>query len=208
MSERDVLVVRTGTANLASVLAGLERAGARASVTADPFAVRDAGRLVLPGVGAFAAAMHELESARLVEALATRLREARPTLAVCLGMQLLGEESEESPGVRGLALFPGRALRFPGSVRTPQLGWNRIEPSPECRLLRSGHAYFANSYRFVTPPAGWHAALCDHGGPFVAAIERGSILACQFHPELSGGFGRELIERWLNAGDRVGGERC
>lgn len=193
----DVLVARTGTANLASVLAGLERAGAVARLTDEPEEVAAAPRVVLPGVGAFSAAMERLREKGLDQALAGRIREGRPTLAVCLGLQLLAGESEESPGVAGLGVFPGRVTRFPGTVRVPQLGWNRVETGAGCRLLASGFAFYANSYRLEDAPSGWEAATTDHGGPFVAALERGRVLACQFHPELSGGWGLELLKRWL-----------
>jgi imidazoleglycerol phosphate synthase glutamine amidotransferase subunit HisH len=76
------------------------------------------------------------------------------------------------------------------------MGWNRLEASPGCRLLTSGSYYFANSYRVVEPPAGWHAAVGEYGGPFVGAIERGRVLACQFHPELSGPLGAGVLRRW------------
>jgi imidazole glycerol phosphate synthase glutamine amidotransferase subunit len=194
-----VKVVRTGTANLASVLAGLSRAGASAEVTEDIAAVESAERLVLPGVGAFGAAMERLSALGLIEPLQRRIDQGRPTLAVCLGLQLLAESSEESPGIRGLARFPLAVRRFApqAGLRVPQLGWNRIQPDPSCTLLEPGWAYFANSYRLVEAPAGWSAAWSDHGGRFIAAIERGAILACQFHPELSGAYGRALLLRWL-----------
>ena len=82
-------------------------------------------------------------------------------------------------------------------MRAPQFGWNRICPDDGCRLLAEGYAYFANSYRIATPPAGWSVARADHGGSFVAAMERERVLACQFHPELSSAFGVELMRRWL-----------
>jgi imidazole glycerol phosphate synthase glutamine amidotransferase subunit len=117
-------VVRTGTANLASVLAGLARAGAAAEVTEDPAVVESAERLVLPGVGAFGAAMERLSALGLVEPLVRRIDQGRPTLAVCLGLQLLAEESEESPNARGLGRIPLSVRRFPVQprLRVPQLG--------------------------------------------------------------------------------------
>ena len=196
----EVLVVRTGTANLASVVAGLERADTRPRITSDAREVERASHVVLPGVGAFAAAMEELARQGLVDVLRARIEADRPTLCVCLGLQLLAEESEESPGVRGLGAFPIRARRFPSTVRVPQLGWNGIEPEPGCRFLGAGHAYFANSYHLDERPAEWRAAWAEHGVRFVAALERGSVLACQFHPELSGAFGRELLGSWLREG--------
>jgi glutamine amidotransferase len=162
--------------------------------------VRAAPHVVLPGVGAFGAAMELLSRDGLTEALIDRLRAGRPTLAICLGLQLLCQGSDESPGVPGLGVVPGRATRLPNHVRVPQMGWNMVEPAPGCRLLRPGYAYFANSFRLATQPPQWEAAWTDHGGPFVAAMERGALLACQFHPELSGAWGLELIGRWLQGG--------
>jgi glutamine amidotransferase len=205
MKRPKVLVVPTGTANMASVIAGLERAGAGARLTADAGEVLGADRLVLPGVGALGAAMQRLSGDGLVEALTARLREGRPTLAVCLGLQILCESSAESPGVPGLGVLKGRAEKFPGSVRVPQIGWNRVEAENGCRLVESGYAYFANSYRLKDPPDGWSVAFSDHGGRFVAGLERGAVLACQFHPELSGRWGLALIRRWL---EQTGGGPC
>jgi imidazoleglycerol phosphate synthase glutamine amidotransferase subunit HisH len=264
----NVVVVRTGMANLASVLAALERLGVEARVTTDPEVVGGAERLVLPGVGAFGAAMQVIGETGLAEPIVRHVQERKPLLAVCLGLQVLCESSEESPGVRGLGVVPGQVEKFTSGAtkslsdlqridearpmlfgfhasggegsehanrsgrsaasctkstkvhedrpkadrsvrrgdspctgarpcRVPQLGWNGVKPTPGARLLREGHAYFANSYRLTEIPAGWEGATSDHGGPFVAALERGNTLACQFHPELSGAFGRDLLARWL-----------
>ena len=195
----EVLVVRTGVANLASVLAGLRKAGAEPIVSDDPAAVRAAQAVVLPGVGHFTAGVASLAERGLDAAIAERVTEGRPLLAVCLGLQLLLEASEEGPGQRGLGVVPGVARRFDAhaGIRVPQLGWNRVLPSGECQLLQEGHAYFANSYRLVEPPAGFACATAFHGGSFVAAFERGPVLACQFHPELSGAWGIALLDRWV-----------
>ncbi len=197
----EVLVVRTGVANLASMLSGLRKAGAEPHVSDDPAAVRAATAVVLPGVGAFTAGMASLAERGLDAAIAERVREGRPLLAVCLGLQLLLDASDEGPGVRGLGVVPGVARRFreaPG-VRVPQLGWNHVAPQAGCSLLREGYAYFANSFRLGAPPAGFASAISHHGGPFVAAFERGPLLACQFHPELSGAWGIDLLRRWVAA---------
>ena len=204
----EVVVVPTGTANLASVLVGLRRAGASPRVSRDPREVAEAKRVVLPGVGTLAAAAEQIRQAELEQPLADRVRERRPLLAICLGLQLLCELSEESPGFEGLGVVPGRVTRFPGGLRVPQLGWNHIEPDPGCELLEAGYVYFANSYRLERAPEGFAAATSDYGGPFVAALERGSVLACQFHPELSGELGLRLIGRWLAAADGEGGDAC
>jgi imidazole glycerol phosphate synthase glutamine amidotransferase subunit len=196
----DVVGVRTGTANLASVLAALERAGARPRLTSRPAEVSAARLLVLPGVGAFAAALAELDRQGLREALCKRIESGEATLCVCLGMQMLAESSEESPGVRGLGAIPCRVTRFGTDVRVPQLGWNRIDVEPGCQLLADGHVYFAHSFKLDLQPPGWRAAHAVHGSRFVAALERGNVLACQFHPELSGARGIELYRRWIRAG--------
>lgn len=199
MSAR-VVLVRTGTANIASVSAALRREGCEPVLTEDAGDVRTAERLVLPGVGAFGAAMANLERAGLAGPLRERIEAGRPTLAVCLGLQLFAEESEEAPGVRGLSLFPGRARRFVGDLRVPHLGWNEVRAEAGGAgqpMVESGYAYFANTYHLDSVPAGWTAARCRYGTDFVAAAERGSVLACQFHPELSGAWGKALLRRWI-----------
>jgi len=193
----DTLVVRTGAANVASVIAALERSGLRCALTESPDHLADAERVVLPGVGAFAGVGRFLHQSGLAEILRDRIRSGRPTLAVCLGMQLLFESSDEGDGP-GLAVAAGHVRRFdtPG-LRVPQMGWNRVRAPEDARLLTDGYAYFANSYRVTDPPEGWACAMADHAGPFVAAMERGAVLACQCHPELSGAWGRGLLERWI-----------
>ena len=192
-------IVPTGTANLASMTAALRRLGVSPFVARDAGDVETADGLVLPGVGAFGAAMKAVSGSGFSEAIATRISAGRPTLAVCVGMQLFATGSEESPGATGFGLFPVEVRRFPGSVRVPQLGWNRVEASAESRFVTDGWAYFANSFRITDVPAGWVGAAADHGGGFVAAIERRDILACQFHPELSGDWGHAVLERWLGS---------
>ena len=197
----DVVIVRTGSANLASVVAAFDRAGARVRITEDPSEAEVASRLVVPGVGAFGAVAHQLDSRGLGDPIAVRVRAGRPTLAICLGLQILAEASEEDPGVRGLGVLSTTATRFADGLRVPQLGWNRVVAGDDARLLEDGVAYFANSYKLDRIPEGWSGATADHGGPVPAALERGSVLACQFHPELSGSWGQRLIERWLAAGE-------
>lgn len=195
-------MIRTGSANLASVEASLARAGCRVRVTQEADEVLSASRVVLPGVGAFGPAMSELRRTGLDDAIITRVRAGGPMLAICLGLQLLCAASEESAEVSGLGVIPSRVTRFGDGVRCPQLGWNRVTPSQEPGILHLGYAYFANSYRLAEAPAGWKASWSSHGGPFVAALERNRILACQFHPELSGAWGQQLIARWIANADQ------
>lgn len=196
----EVTIVRTGVANTASVSAAFERLGTSCDITDDLAVIERAERLVLPGVGSFEAGMGRLREAGLVGALGERIEAGRPTLSVCLGMQMLCAASEESPGVEGIGVIDAALERFRGAPTVPQIGWNRIVPEEEPTvgaLVRGGYAYFANSYRLSECPAGWRAAWSEYAGRFVAAIERGPVLACQFHPELSGAFGLELLSRWL-----------
>lgn len=194
-----VTVVPTGTANMASVLAAFRRLDAEPVMAGDVSAVERSERVVVPGVGSFGAAMAELDRLDIRDTLRRRLDDGRATLAICVGMQLLASTSEESDGVSGLGHIAKRVTRFPGTVRVPQLGWNQVVAGSECRFLSDGWAYFANSYRIEEVPDGWSAAGTAHGGTFVAGLERGDVLACQFHPELSGRWGSEILRSWLGA---------
>lgn len=194
----DIAIIRTGAANLASVCAAFDRCGAPWRITESAQHVAEARAIVLPGVGAFGSVMQRLAAMGLVGAIRDRIKAGRPMLCICLGLQVLFESSDESPGACGLAVLPGRFAAFEG-VRRPQFGWNEVTPDPGCTLLQPGAAYFANSYRLTAAPDGWSAARAEHGGAFIAAIERGPVLACQFHPELSSSWGHALLQRWLEA---------
>jgi cyclase len=179
-------------------MAALERAGARTSLTTDPAVVRAAAFAVLPGVGAFGAVADRLRAMGVDAALRERVGRGAPMLGTCLGMQLFFESSEEAPKARGIGAIPGAITAYGQGVRSPQFGWNRIS-SP---MGGSGgaFAYFANSFKLDEAPSGWMAATATYGAPFVAAIERGAVLLCQFHPELSGAWGQSLLSLWLARG--------
>ena len=194
----DVVIVDSGVANLASIVGAFRRLGAAVAVTADPAIARDAMHLVLPGVGAFGAGMASLRAHGLDAAIRDVAARGTPLLGVCLGMQMLCEASEETPGVAGLGVVAGTCRRLPPHVRIPHLGWNSVACEREAQFLTTGVAAFANSYALLESPAGWTPAWSTHGVPFVAALERGQLLACQFHPELSGAYGSALLDRWLS----------
>ena len=195
----EVVVVPTGTANIASVLAAFRRLGAHPRVSEDRGEVAGASHVMLPGVGAFGASMARLVELGLDGVLRERIEADRPTIAICVGHQLLFETSEESPGVRGLGVVHGHVGRFEGDVRVPQFGWNAVQSSEGSQLIEDGWAYFANSYRATAAP-GWVVATATHGGRCVAAMERGNVVTCQFHPELSGAYGEALLSRFLELG--------
>ena len=191
-------VLRTRVSNVASMLAALERLEARPRLTVSADNVRRSAALVVPGVGSFGSAVDFMREHLLADAVRDRVQAGRPTLFVCLGLQLLFESSDESRGTAGLGLMPGRVKRFnDDAVKVPQLGWNRVNASDGCTLVDDGYAYFANSYRATDVPDGWSMSYSHHGVPFIASLERGSVLACQFHPELSGEWGARVLSRWL-----------
>jgi len=195
----DVCIVRTSVGNTASVCAAFARLNMKTQIVADANAVSGARMLVLPGVGAFGAGMSSLYERELVAPLRNHIESNKPTLAICLGLQLLCTSSTESPNVRGLGIIDAAVQRFEGVQPVPQIGWNEVVPPSDSRFLTRGYAYYSNSYRLTDAGPGWKVAYTDFGKPFVAAIERGPVLACQFHPELSGEWGLALIMRWVSA---------
>jgi imidazole glycerol phosphate synthase glutamine amidotransferase subunit len=197
LEECHVAIIDSGVANLAAVESALTALGVEYAITADPKAVLEASHAVLPGVGRFSAGLDTLRRDGLDEAVREVHERGSPLLAVCLGMQMLGDGSDESPDTPGLGIVSGRFRRLPDSVRVPHLGWNQVR-ADENSGLPSGTAAFANSYYLPEPPSGWCAARTTHGATFVSMLAQGRTLACQFHPELSGPFGMTLIEDWLS----------
>lgn len=193
-----VALVATGVANLASVAAAFVRLGVEPVVVAAPAAIAAARAVVLPGNGTFGAAMAALEETGCADALRERVARERPLLAICLGLQLLCERSEESPGVRGLAVVPGATVAL--AQRRPHLGFARV--ASEGAPWREGYAWYAHSYRLAAAPTDSTVAWSEAGRGatrerFVAAFARGALLGCQFHPELSGPYGAALLAEWL-----------
>jgi imidazole glycerol phosphate synthase glutamine amidotransferase subunit len=191
-----VTILDTGKANIASVSAALRRAGAVSYIANAPQGLCDAEYLVLPGVGCFGAAMRSLKQRALIDPVRKLILDGVPTLAICLGMQLLCISSEEDEGVAGLGIISGTIQSLPKSLRAPHLGWNLVEAS-QCRFVETGYAYFAHSFCLMTPSEGAVTSVTNYGDEFIASCEIGNILACQFHPELSGAWGAGLINRWL-----------
>ena len=192
-----VAIIDSGVANLAAVESALTALGVEYSITGDPKTVLEASHAVLPGVGRFSAGLETLCRHGLDEAVREVHERGTPLLAVCLGMQMLGGGSDESPDTPGLGIVSGRFRRLPDTVRVPHLGWNQVS-TDEDSGLPSGTAAFANSYYLPKPPSGWRAAWTTHGTTFVSMLAQGRTLACQFHPELSGPFGMGLIRDWLS----------
>jgi glutamine amidotransferase len=187
--------------NLRSAQKALEHLGADARLTADPGLVRDAAGVVLPGVGAFGRCMEALRRTGLDEVVHDTVARGVPFLGICIGMQLLFEGSEESPGDPGLGVLPGTVRLLPEGVKRPQMQWNLLERRGEPALLAGVHdpawAYFVHSYAADTDDA-IVTATCDYGGPVVAAVEHANVWATQFHPEKSSRTGLAALQAFVD----------
>lgn len=184
--------------NVPSVKKALDFLGAKYIVTDDPKQARALDKLILPGVGNFAATKR-LNDTGLTDALRERIAQGIPFLGICVGLQWLFESSEEAPNVPGLGLFKGVVAKFPETVKSPHVGWNLVEPQNGSRLFRNlnsgGFVYYTHSYRCpITPEA---IAITEYGGSFAAAVERGNALGVQFHPEKSGETGLRVLKNFL-----------
>ena len=213
MSTPEVTVIDYGVGNLLSVQRGLEHCGAKVVLTADPEKILAAKRVVLPGVGAFANAMQALESLGLVAVIRELAQRKTPLLGICLGMQLLLEESEEFGVTAGLGLIPGRVIAVPNltlsgkSQKIPHIGWSALQPSNvavgwQHTLLEDNRpgeaAYFVHSFMAVPTNSTHRIADCLYGCHKIAAtIGRDNITGCQFHPEKSGEVGLKILRRFI-----------
>jgi glutamine amidotransferase len=197
-----VAVLDYGIGNLRSAQKALEHVGADARLTADHGLIRDAAAVVLPGVGAFGACMEALHGSGLAAEAVDASADGRPFLGICVGMQLLYDGSEESPGVPGLGILPGTLRLLPDTVKRPQMQWNLLEVRRPSALFADVDdpvwVYFVHSYA-APPDDDIVVATCDYGGPVAAAVERGSLWATQFHPEKSGATGLAILSGFVAA---------
>jgi glutamine amidotransferase len=213
MSAPEVAVIDYGVGNLLSVQRGLEHCGAKVTLTAVPEQILAAKRVVLPGVGAFGNAMQALDRLGLVAVIRELAQRHTPLLGICLGMQLLLEESEEFGITAGLGLIPGRVIPVPSQTQSgemqkiPHIGWSALHPSSVLggwngTLLQDNRpgeaAYFVHSYMAVPSDSAHRIAECVYGGHLIpAAIGRDQITGCQFHPEKSGEVGLKILRRFI-----------
>ena len=203
MAQISICIVDYGMGNLRSAQKGLEKAGYPAHISDNPRDILDAHGVVLPGVGAFKDCYDGLDQRGLVEPLEKVAASGKPFLGICVGMQLLFEESEEGESTRGLCLLPGKVVRFPhtkeSGLKVPHMGWNQVRtvPGRDCPLLKSnGHTpfmYFVHSYFPVPTDEQVVLATSEHGIPFAAVVGRDNVLGTQFHPEKSQRDGIELL---------------
>ena len=202
MDRPRLAVLDYGIGNLRSAQKALERVGADARLVTVAADARRADGVVLPGVGAFGRCMEALRASGLDDAAVRAVGEGVPFLGICVGMQLLYEKSDETPGVAGLGVLPGTVRRLPEGVKSPQMQWNVLQPARAGSRLLAGlpepaWAYFVHSY--APEPGDDVVATCDYGGPVVAAVERGPLWATQFHPEKSAATGLALLGNFVAA---------
>ncbi len=201
----NIAVLDYGIGNLRSAEKALERVGARAHLTADADEVAAADAVVLPGVGAFGRCRDALAATGLDDVALAAVASGRPFLGICVGMQLLYDSSEESPGSAGLGVLPGVVRRLPDGVKHPQMQWNRLDLLTETPLLQGlgerPWMYFVHSY--VAETTDDVIATCDYGASITAAAQRHNVLATQFHPEKSGVVGLAMLANFVELA-RVG----
>lgn len=209
-----ITVIDYGMGNLGSVVKACRFLGARVKVTADPKTIARSQAVIFPGVGAFGDAMRELRRRRLIDPILKCIHEEKPFLGLCLGLQLLFERSDESPGVKGLGVLRGRVRRFPRNhLKVPHMGWNQIEKVgfnpllkgvPEGAFMYFVHSFYADPQ---SPPGGIRpvAAWTRYGRTFPSVIwNHAMVWATQFHPEKSQRWGLKILKNFLNEAQTYG----
>ena len=201
-----IAVLDYGIGNLRSAQKALERTGAEAVLVSEPASAEGASGVVLPGVGSFGRCMEALRESGLDAVARAAVEAGTPFLGICVGMQMLYRRSEESPEVPGLGVIDADVRALPEGVKRPQMQWNVLEPVGEAASAPGGlldglgdrpWTYFVHSYAPEATPE--VVAVCDYGGPVVAAVQRGRLWATQFHPEKSGAVGLRLLANFARA---------
>jgi imidazole glycerol phosphate synthase glutamine amidotransferase subunit len=197
-----IAIVDYGAGNLPSVERALRGLGVETERAEEPRQLEAATAIVLPGVGHFAAFVAGLRERNLTDPLRAAFDAGKPMLGICLGLQAMFLSSDEAPGDAGLGFFPEQVRALPTNVKSPHIGWNQLRQTRESTLLRGipGDAYFYFAHSFAAPAtASPTVAACDHGFPFAAVIERGSLRGVQFHPEKSGETGAQVLRNFLES---------
>ena len=206
--QMNTAIIDYDAGNLKSVEKALQKIGVTPRITRDPAEILSADHIILPGVGNFGDAAAKLKEYELEDVIREAVRREIPFLGICLGMQLLFEESEEAPGVEGLGLLPGKILRIPAAegLKIPHMGWNSLEVTPGARLFQGlpeePYVYFVHSYFLKAGCEGDVAAKARYSCEIHASVERGNLFGCQFHPEKSGQVGLAILENFLKTGGK------
>jgi glutamine amidotransferase len=196
-----IAIVDYGMGNLKSVTNAFRKLGADVAITREKGVIESAKAVVLPGVGAFGKCIENLERLNLLAFLRNIIREGKPYLGICLGMQILFEKSEEAPGVEGMGIIKGSVPKFRGRIKVPHMGWNSIEIMKETPVLKGiatgEHFYFVHSY-YCLPEEDVTATKTSYGGDFASSVLKDNIFACQFHPEKSQRIGQVLLKNFIS----------
>ncbi len=200
-----VAIIDYGAGNIKSVEKAVEFLGQKAIITKDYDILLNADKVILPGVGAFGDAMLALKKYGLVSVIEQIVEKETPFLGICLGLQLLFEESEESPGIAGLGLLHGRIKRLPDytGLKIPHMGWNTIKIKEDSTLFKGvsdgAYVYFVHSYYLEADNKSDVAAFTEYSTDIHAAVEKGNLYACQFHPEKSSSVGLKILNNFLDS---------
>lgn len=198
-----IAIIDYDAGNIMSVKKAMEFLGEEAVITRDESILLSASKVILPGVGAFGDAMDKINRYGLLPIIKKIVEKGTPFLGICLGLQLIFEESEESPGVKGLSLLPGKIVKFDNvdDLKVPQIGWNNLKFPKESKLFKGieedSYVYFVHSYYLKAENREDVAATSDYGIVYDAAVEHGNIMACQFHPEKSSEVGLKILKNFV-----------
>ena len=199
-----IAIIDYDAGNIKSVEKALISLGEDVVVTRNPQELLDADGVILPGVGAFGDAMEKLHAYGLVEVIKQVVAKNTPFLGICLGLQLMFEASEETPGVEGLGILPGKIVRIPDGegVKVPHIGWNSLTYPSQGRLYRdipeNSYVYFVHSYYLQAKEPEIVKAATEYGTYIHASVEKGNVFACQFHPEKSSSVGLKILQNFID----------
>lgn len=198
-----IAIIDYDAGNIKSVEKALVALGQDVVVTRDRKTILDAEGVILPGVGAFGDAMQKLHDYDLVKTIHEVVEKKTPFLGICLGLQLMFESSEETPGVEGLGLLKGKIVRIPegDGLKIPHIGWNNLAYPNQGRLYKdipeNSYVYFVHSYYLQADEAEIVRATCEYGVTIQASVEKDNVFACQFHPEKSSAVGMKILENFI-----------
>ncbi len=199
-----IAIIDYGAGNLQSVKKALDFIGAESVITDNPEIINSCDKILLPGVGSFGDAMDSMSKKGLVETVRENALSGKPFLGICLGLQLLFEESEETPNVKGLGIFKGKIKKFPNDMglKIPHIGWNSLEIRQNDTIFKdipqNSYVYFVHSYYLHADEESDIANVTNYGIDFHSAVGKGNIFATQFHPEKSGEVGLQILRNFAN----------
>ncbi len=199
-----IAIIDYDAGNLKSVEKALKSLGQETIVSRDSSVIKAADKVILPGVGSFGDAMNNLDHFNLVDTIKDIAESGKPFLGICLGLQLLFERSDETPGAEGLSILPGEILRIPPSdgLKIPHMGWNSIKIKDNARLFNgvpdNSYVYFVHSYYLKASDEDIVAATTEYSTHIHASVEKNNIFACQFHPEKSSDIGLHILNNFAN----------